>query len=48
MDLHNMRAHIEVLRSLYCGHNYRMDQVLLKMLSDPDHNQKETFSFGIC
>jgi len=27
-------------------HNYRMDQVLLKMLSDPDHNQKGTYFYG--
>ena len=27
-------------------HNYRMEQVLLKMLSDPDHNQKGTYFYG--
>ncbi|MCR5654948.1 MAG: DUF3427 domain-containing protein [Lachnospiraceae bacterium] len=27
-------------------HNYRMDQVQLKMLKDPDHNQKGTYFYG--
>ena len=27
-------------------HNYRMDQVQLKLLKDPDHNQKGTYFYG--
>ena len=27
-------------------HNYRIDQVQLKMLKDPDHNQKGTYFYG--